>query len=95
MGPKANIIIGQKNSLEFNYLKYAIITFCKSNCVKYSYSLDGNELARLESIKDLVIYFDSYFTFEDHIEYVTNKASKYWMYSKMPWLHIDFIIERI
>ena len=66
----------KENSLEFNYLKFAIITFSKSNCVKFSYSLDGNELARVESIKDLGIYFDTYFTFEEHIEYVTNKAFK-------------------
>lgn len=64
------------NKFEFNVGKCAIISFYKFEFFKYSYFIDGNELPRVETIKDLGLFFDSTFTFEPHIQFVINKSLK-------------------
>ena len=65
-----------KNGFECNIKKCFIITFGKNYEDDYKYTLNNSELERVYIIKDLGVYFDSKLTFQQHIEYVSSKATK-------------------
>lgn len=69
-------IWAQNNGFEFNISKCVVITFYKLSYNKHTYFLDDKELVRVESVKDLGIYFDCSLSFEIHIKYIVNKALK-------------------
>ena len=64
----------KENCFEYNTSKSAVTSFLKHKFVEYSYLLNDQVLVHVNSIKDLGIYFDNTFTFEKHIEFITNKA---------------------
>lgn len=66
----------KNNGFEFNVGKCAVVSFYGSKFDKYPYFLDRQELVRVDSVKDLGVYFDSTYTFEVHIKYIINKAMK-------------------
>ena len=53
------------------------MTIYRGNFVhKFDYTINGNVLYRVDVVRDLGIYFDSCWTFDNHIEFITSKASK-------------------
>ena len=44
--------------------------------ITYDYTLDGHTLLRMNVVRDLGVYIDSQLTFNDHLNYVVNKAAR-------------------
>lgn len=65
------------NGLLLNIGKCKVVTFCKrKNPQIYTYYLSNSPLTRVETVKDLGIYFQSDLSFGYHIQEVTKSAYK-------------------
>lgn len=63
------------NGMEMNALKCKVITFSKSRTsMSYAYKVNGTNLDRVTSIKDLGVLFDSQLSFNEHISATASKA---------------------
>ena len=64
------------NKLIFNFDKCKVMNFTRINSkVAYSYHFDGINLPSSSSIKDLGVYLDTKLTFNDHIDFMVNRAN--------------------
>lgn len=65
------------NRMEVNPEKCSIITFSrKKEPIRFSYTLNGTTITRVDHIKDLGVILDSQLTYKQHISYIVDKASK-------------------
>ncbi|CAH2089439.1 unnamed protein product [Euphydryas editha] len=63
--------------MELNVQKCFHVKFSRKHVVAESnYYLNGTLIKEVNSIKDLGVIFDKKLTFDDHIQYITEKASK-------------------
>lgn len=66
-----------KNKLDLNVAKCFVCSFTrKPNPIHYNYTLKSTILARVTSINDLGVTFDSKLLFDEHVNRIVNKASK-------------------
>ena len=65
------------NNMDLSIHKCRTMSIYRGNFVhKFNYMINGNVLDRVDVVRDLGIYFDSGWTFDNHIEFITSKASK-------------------
>lgn len=65
------------NRITVNTNKCQIITFTrKASPIIFNYKINNSLLQRIDVVKDLGILLDTKLTFNDHIDYITNKAYK-------------------
>ena len=65
------------NNLYLNLDKCSTITYSRSNMpITHNYSIDGRDLSRVTTIKDLGIIFDTRLTFSDHIDAMCSRAMR-------------------
>lgn len=77
------VMFCNENGLYFNLEKCCCITFTRNlNSIDYAYQLDGENLKRVNFIKDLGIIFDSKLIFDRHVDSVVNASSKMLGYIK-------------
>lgn len=66
-----------ENRLPLNAGKCKILSISRkseANIISFIYKIDDTSLIRVTSLKDLGVFFDSKFTFQQHITYIVNKA---------------------
>lgn len=67
------------NLIGLNFSKCNIISFHRiRNRINFDYNINNNNLTRVEIIKDLGVFFDSGFTFDEHVNRVLSKANRRW-----------------
>ena len=66
-----------ENLIKLNCFKCKVLSYVRSNIKKllFVYSVGGNDLKSVESIKDLGVIFQKNFEFDIHINVVTPRAS--------------------
>lgn len=67
----------QNNKLSLNISKCKVIQFTRNkNKFNFKYNINGSELEQVDSIRDLGVVLDGKLAFDEHVEYVVNKANK-------------------
>ena len=67
----------QRNHIDTNFSESILLSFCRTYFqLNYQYILDNIRLTPSNSARDLRIIFHSRFTFNEHIDYIHNKASR-------------------
>lgn len=65
------------NKLGINVAKCFVCSFTrKLNTIQFDYTLHGTPLSRVDSIKDLVVSFDSKLLFDTYIENIAKGVSR-------------------
>ena len=65
------------NGMELNVNKCKVMQFYrKKETTQFNYQVNDVNLEKVNVIKDLGVYFDREMSFNDHIDYITNKALK-------------------
>jgi len=67
----------QQNKLILNINKCKFMRFTRNkSIVDFNYSIDGVDLVRVESIRDLGVVLDNKLSFDEHIEHIVAKSNK-------------------
>jgi len=67
-------IWSRDNVLDLNDSKCKVMTFCRANPIRTTYTLSGCSLARITRVDDLCVLLDHKLKFSDHISSIVNKA---------------------
>lgn len=68
-----------KNYLSLNVSKCSVITFSRRKSpFLHTYSIGGKAVSRVSLIKDLGVLLDNKLSFNNHVEYIANKANRSW-----------------
>lgn len=62
------------NILDLNSSKCKVMTFCRANPIRTTYTLSGCSLDRITRVDDLGVLLDPKLKFSDHISSIVNKA---------------------
>lgn len=68
-----------RNKQSLNANKCQILSISRKaneNIISFIYKIDATSLLRTENLKDLGVFFDSEFSFRQHISYITKKACR-------------------